>query len=168
MPRFSTPGRQGGVSTVLVIVLVAVILLMAVGGTAGVLYATGVVGGAAPDAAAGDTVAEEAAPAPPLYLPLEPALVANFEGRNGMGYLQASVEVMAREADVISAVQEHMPVVRNNLLMLLSSQTYADIDDRDGKERLREQSRQEINRVLAEHNVGGEIEAVYFTAFVVQ
>ena len=59
-------------------------------------------------------------------------------------------------------------LVANNLLLLLGSQSYADIDDRQGKDRLRERAREEINRVLTDQGLPGEVEAVYFTSFVVQ
>ncbi len=169
MAQISSPRRQAGLSTVVVIALVLAVVLLMAGGTVGVLFATGVMG-SPPDAAAEQTaeVAEEPPPAPPVYLPLEPVIVVNLRGEGSTSYLQAGVEIMARGQEVITAVQEHMPVVRNNLLLLLGSQTYDDIDDRQGKDRLRERAREEINRVLAEQGLEGEVEAVYFTSFVLQ
>ena len=168
MARVSPPRRQAGLSLVVVIALVLVVVLLA-GGTAGVLFATGMLGGS-PGAASADgaAVAEEPPLAPPVYLPLEPAIVVNLRGDGPSSFLQAGVEIMARGEEVVEAVQEHMPVVRNNLLLLLGSQTYQDIGDRQGKDRLRERAREEINRVLAEQGFEGEVEAVYFTSFVVQ
>ena len=169
MARVSPPRRQAGLSMVVVIALVLAVVLLLAGGTAGVLFATGVLGGS-PSAAAEDSaeVAEEPPLAPPVYLPLEPAIVVNLRGDGPSSFLQAGVEIMARGEEVVEAVQEHMPVVRNNLLLLLGNQTYQDIADRQGKDQLRERAREEINRVLAEQGFEGEVEAVYFTSFVVQ
>lgn len=170
MARMNPPRRQAGLSMVVIILLVLGMVLLLAGGTVGVLFATGVLGDE-PDVVAGDEAAAEVVeepPSPPVYLPLEPVLVVNLQGEGSSAYLQAGVEVMARGEEVISALQEHMPVVRNNLLLLLGSQSYADIDDRQGKDRLRERAREEINRVLTEQGLQGEVEAVYFTSFVVQ
>ncbi|HKK23847.1 MAG TPA: flagellar basal body-associated FliL family protein, partial [Pseudohaliea sp.] len=95
-------------------------------------------------------------------------IVVNLRGEGATSYLQAGIEVMARGEETIGAVQEHMPVVRNNLLLLLGSQTYKDIDDREGKERLRRRALEEVNKVLAEQGIEEQVEAVYFTSFVLQ
>lgn len=169
MARISPPRRQAGLSMVVVIALVLSVVLLLAGGTVGVLFATGVLGGS-PDATAPETAEapEEPPPAPPVYLPLEPAIVVNLRGEGATSYLQAGIEVMARGEETIGAVQEHMPVVRNNLLLLLGSQTYKDIDDREGKERLRQRALEEVNKVLAEQGIEKQVEAVYFTSFVLQ
>lgn len=171
MARISPPRRQAGLSMVVVIALALAVVLLLGGGTAGVLFATGVLGGS-PDTTEAETAeaAEEPPPppAPPVYLPLEPVIVVNLRGEGATTYLQAGIEVMARGEETISAVQEHMPVVRNNLLLLLGSQTYKDIDDRQGKERLRQQALEEVNKVLAEQGIEEQVEAVYFTSFVLQ
>lgn len=155
--------RQGGVSMVLVlIVLLAVALISS--GTLLALYFGGVIGGA------GAQVVEGAEPqrAAPIYVPMEPPLVVNFERNGRMGYLQVTMQAMTREPEAQQALATHMPVIRNNLLMLISTKTYADVDDREGKERLREEALEEINRVLEAQRVRARVEDLYFTGFVMQ
>jgi len=108
--------------------------------------------------------------APPIYLPLDPPLVATFEDRSAVRFLQLTLEVMARDQEAIDAVQTHMPVIRNNLLMLMGGRTLTDLTSREGKEALRAEALEEVQRVLAE-NAGIEepgVEELYFTSFVVQ
>jgi len=122
----------------------------------------------------GDVVAtaeeEEAAKEipPPIYLPLEPALVVSFEDREAVRFLQVTVEVMARDEKAIEAVQTHTPVIRNNLLMMMGGQTLADLTNRDGKEALRQQALEEVQRILVTNTGEPGVEDLYFTSFVVQ
>jgi len=74
----------------------------------------------------------------------------------------------AAEAEAAKAVEEHMPVIRNSLVMLFSGQKYEDVATREGKERLRQQTLAEIRKVLEERTGKPGIEDVYFTAFVMQ
>lgn len=108
---------------------------------------------------------------PPIYLPLDPPLVVTFEDRSAVRFLQLTLEVMARNQEAIDAVQAHMPVIRNNFLLLMGGRTLADLTSREGKEALRAEALAEVQRVLAE-NAGisdkGTVEELYFTSFVVQ
>jgi len=107
-------------------------------------------------------------PGDPQYLKLEPPLTVNFERGQRISYLQAEVEVMARTDSALEGVERHMPVIRNNLLMLFSDQSFQELNTRAGREELRRKSLEEINEILEDRRVDGEIEAVYFTSFVMQ
>ncbi|BAU58843.1 flagellar biosynthesis protein FliL [Halorhodospira halochloris] len=104
----------------------------------------------------------------PIYLKLEPPLTVNFERGQRISYLQAEVELMARSEEALEAVERHMPVVRNNLLMLFADQSFQELNTRAGREELRRKSLEEINGILEERGAQGEVEAVYFTSFVMQ
>lgn len=173
-PRaMGTGRRQAGVSALVLVIILGVFLLLAGGGAVATLYLTGVIdtGQAAEkdagDGADGEGESEPPRP-PPQYLPLEPPLVVNFDRKGRVGYLQVSIELMAREKETIQALQQHMPVVRNALVLMMSSKSYEGLDERSEKEALREAAREEVNTVLKEQNVDGRVEAVYFTAFVMQ
>lgn len=105
---------------------------------------------------------------PILYQALEPPFVVNFQDQSQVRFLQISVEVSARDVLVMEAVKTHTPVIRSNLILLLSSQSYSDISTREGKENLRASALAEINKILVERTGQGGIEDVYFTSFVMQ
>ena len=105
---------------------------------------------------------------PPLYLPLDPPLVVNIDRQGRIGFLQVTVQLMTRDPLVKEAVELHMPVIRNNLLMLLSSKNYEQLMSVEGKQALRQEALNEINRVLETRMVPGRIEDLYFTGFVMQ
>lgn len=164
--------RQAGKAKVIILVAVVVVLLLA-GGTTAALYFGGVIGHSKAAAAekGADGKAEAAAEkpkGPPKYLALDPPLVVNFDRQNGVGFLQVKMQVMARKQDVLDAVQANMPMIRNNLLLLLGNQSYKTVNSREGKEKLREESKKEVNNVLADVGAEGRVEAVYFTGFVMQ
>lgn len=124
-------------------------------------------------------VAEDGKPvkdpkAPPVYLPMDPPLVVSLEDQGAIRFLQVTVEVMARDEKILEDVKTHMPVIRNNLLMLFGGQSIANLTSRDDKERLRGEALAEVQKVLKANprrdkdKVKGTVEELYFTSFVVQ
>jgi flagellar basal body-associated protein FliL len=65
-----------------------------------------------------------------------------------------------------------MPVIRNNLLMLLGGQSIPALTNREDKEKLRQESLAEVRKIMQANPGSGEepgtVEDVYFTSFVVQ
>jgi flagellar FliL protein len=118
------------------------------------------------------SVADDAQPAeekgPPKYLALDPPLVVSFEDRSAIRFLQVTVEIMTREDEALEAVQTHTPVIRNNLLMMMGGKTLSDLTNREGKEQLRQDALQEVQRILTTHIGQPGVEDLYFTSFVVQ
>jgi flagellar FliL protein len=103
-----------------------------------------------------------------VYLPIDPAFVVNFASQGKARFLQVTVEVMTRSPGVPDSVKLHMPVIRNNLMLLLSSQSYDSVSTLEGKEALREEALEVIQLILEEETGDPGIEAVYFTSFVMQ
>ncbi|MBL8225761.1 MAG: flagellar basal body-associated FliL family protein [Chromatiales bacterium] len=123
----------------------------------------------APEAAVdADGKPVEAPKAPPVYLPLDPPLVASFQDGGQIRFLQVAVELMARDEQVVEQVKTHMPVVRNNLLMMLGGESLATLTSRDGKEALRTRALAEVQRILTDNTGKPGVEDLYFTSFVVQ
>ncbi|MDH5594632.1 MAG: flagellar basal body-associated FliL family protein, partial [Gammaproteobacteria bacterium] len=58
----------------------------------------------------------------PVYFALEPSFVVNFTDKTGIRYLQASMDLLVTDALVIDDLKKHMPLIRNNMLLLLGSQ----------------------------------------------
>jgi flagellar protein FliL len=107
--------------------------------------------------------------APALYVKYEPPFVVNFDAKGVMRFLQISMEVMTRDAPTSEVIKLHEPKIRNNMLMLLGSQTYDTLSSLEGKEGLRKQALETIAKVVEEE--GGEaknVEDLYFTSFVMQ
>lgn len=82
--------------------------------------------------------------------------------------MQVTLEVMAPSQNQINQVREHIPVIRNSLILLLGSSIYEDVVTREGKEALLQQCLEEIRAVMTEKVGEPAVEAVYFTGLVVQ
>jgi len=109
---------------------------------------------------------------PPLYLPLDPPLVVSLEDNGTIRFLQVTVELMSRDEHVITNLSTHMPVIRNNLLMLLGGQSIPSLTNREAKEKLRQDALAEVRKIMKNNpdkeKDPGTVEDVYFTSFVVQ
>src|SRR5690606_14313309 len=84
------------------------------------------------------------------YIPLDPPFVVNYSGAGKIKFLKAELSVRADDPATANAVRHHMPLIRNGLILLLSSQADDTIHTLEGKEALREAALIEINRLLAE------------------
>lgn len=152
-------------SKMLVIVLCSVLAAGAAGG--GVFFMSAKKGHDKQSSEEGHEAA--AAKLPAQYLKFDPPFVVNFENRGMMRFLQVSVEVMTRDPATAELIRLHDPKLRNDLLMLLGSQTYETISTREGKEKLRAEALQAVHDVIsAEGGKPENVEQLYFTSFVMQ
>jgi len=104
----------------------------------------------------------------PIYVPLHPAFVVNFENQEQVAFLQVDIQIMTYDNTVESALKTHMPAVRNELLLLLGGKQYHEINTREGKRALSQEAIQVIQDVLKDVGAPSSIEALYFTSFVMQ
>jgi len=104
----------------------------------------------------------------PVYFAFDPPFVVNFVENNQIRYLQITLEVMTRNEEVVDDLKKHMPVIRNNLVLIFSDQTYDTISTSEGKQKLRDEALAEIQQVLKSETGKTGVEAVYFTSFVMQ
>lgn len=162
-------------SWVLIIIVSFLVLFILGGAGVGVMYSTGAfsVGEAAGEEGqdADEQVEEDEQiekRKPAIYIPLDPPFVVNFEGGGRVRFLQITVEAMTRDADVVEIVEKHMPIIRNNLVLLFSNQTHEQMSTIEGKEQLREEALLEIQNVLEQETGDKGIEALYFTSLVMQ
>lgn len=149
-------GKKGKLKLILLIVG---ILLLVTGGVLGALYFTGKLGGG-DKAEHGDKSAKsdhksdkQAAdlPLPANYLDVKPVLVSNFEDQSaGATYLQIDMQLMARDPHVLDVAKLHMPVIRNNLLLIMSSQKVADMKTRAGKEKLQQTMLAAVQKIISD------------------
>ena len=137
---------------------IAVLVLL---GAGGYLYSR------APGAQPAAAVAN-APKAPELFLPLDPAFVVNFQDQDSTRYLQVGVTVMTHDPAAVQAMKESDPVIRNALVMLFSSQTYAGLSDISGKKKLQAEALDAVRKIVADKTGKPDVDALYFTSFVMQ
>lgn len=101
-----------------------------------------------------------------LLVPLTPFIV-NLSGDQGQRYLRLAVQVEVREdlAGVAkAALEKQLPEIRNRLIFLLTSKTFAEIGSTQGKYDLQADITKHINETLD----GPFIRKTYFTEFIIQ
>ena len=182
------PKGKKSLGKILIIVGVAVVLL-AGGGFAAYTFLGKKPAADAPEAAdtaagaeAPDAPEESAAVEPPpagedapeaepkdldkligTMVPLETFLV-NIDDEGTTRFLKTSLTLEVTGDDVEEEVKKRLPQVRDAVLLLLSSKSFADIRTYEGKFLLREEILDLLNGML----VTGKVKNVYFTEFVVQ
>jgi flagellar protein FliL len=102
-----------------------------------------------------------------VYYAIDPPLVVNFEDGSVVRFLQISMEVMAHDQKAIDSVQKNIPLIRNNLLLLMSNRNYQTMMSREGKEKLRQEALTEI-RAVQKKEGSPDVDDLLFTSFVVQ
>jgi flagellar FliL protein len=101
---------------------------------------------------------------PGTILDMEPFIV-NLADPAGKRYLKLKIAVDAKDDKLKQEITARIPQIRDSILLLLTSKSYADIAPVAGKIRLRNEILQVFNRAL----MGvGSVHGIYFTEFVVQ
>lgn len=103
-----------------------------------------------------------------VYEELKEPFVVNYNAKGRARYLQVSVSLLGRDKTSMAMLREHLPMLRNELVMLLSAQNFDALLTAPGKEAVRVQATervQEIARTLIGQPV---VEQVLFTNFVLQ
>jgi len=106
---------------------------------------------------------------PPLFVALDPPFVVNFQAEQLVRFLQVTVQLMSRDPETIEVLKANDPIIRNDLLLLFGNQNYQTVSTREGKEALRAQALETVRKAVT--TAGGRpknVEAVYFTSFVMQ
>ena len=159
-----------------IIIIVAVLILLNVAGIGGWIYMSSA--GNEQDSKSEEVVKEVK---PRIYLSLDPEFVVNFSQGSKAKFLQVELQVVAREESVLEQLRVNMPVVRNDILLLLSSQQYEDLKSRAGKEQLQKMMLDTVNKILVDQAANSEpeeegksaktpalVENIYFTSFIMQ
>ena len=157
---------QGNKSMLMVIILGVIIIVLGGGGIAGwFMFFT-------KDAGEGDQSAQaEAAqtaitePAQSIIVPLD-SFIVNLMDRTGSGkrYLKTTIELDVPDEESQGIVDVRKAQLRDAILLLLTSQSFAEINTIEGKQALKKALLLRINQALGGRLVSG----LYFTEFVVQ
>lgn len=109
-----------------------------------------------------------AQPKPEVFLPLDPSFVVNFKDGDSLRYLQVNVTLMAHDPETIEAAKQADSVIRNELIMLLSQQNFANLSSVEGKKALQATALKEIQKIVAARDPKSTVSALYFTNFVME
>src|ERR1044072_7106916 len=94
-------------------------------------------------------------------VPLEQFLV-NLSGAHGRKLLKINMEFEESNAEVQEEIEKIKPKIRDYIIIIASSKSYAEVSTKDGKDALREEIKNQINLFLTK----GQISKVFFTEFL--
>lgn len=102
------------------------------------------------------------------YLKLEPEFIVSFRTKTRPNTLMLEVSASTTNDEALAAMQQHMPAIRNNLLMLLDSQDPKALQLPEAKETLRQETLASLQEVMTERFGEAGVDDVFFTRFVMQ
>ncbi|MBW2618309.1 MAG: flagellar basal body-associated FliL family protein [Deltaproteobacteria bacterium] len=115
---------------------------------------------AAGEAGTGEGAAGESAS---IVYPLDPFTV-NLSDPAGNRYLRIRLALDLSSLDLEAEVARKIPQLKDALLLLLSSKSFAEINSMEGKLKMKSQILHRVNQILT----SGPVTTVYFTEFVIQ
>lgn len=106
---------------------------------------------------------------PAQFIALDPPFVVNFEPGASARFLQITAQVMTRDPHMKEFLEANNPIIRNDLLLMFGNKHVEDVATQEGKEALRTAALEAVRKIVeAEEGDPEEVEAVYFTSFVMQ
>ena len=109
----------------------------------------------------------EAVKGDPSYIELKPFTV-NLDPQDPVAFLQVTIQVLTYASDVESDLDDHKPLIRNNLTVLFGQQKSADLRSAEGKQSLQKKVLESIQQVVDKYGSGGQVDNVFFSNFVMQ
>lgn len=153
---------------IMVIAGALVLMLLSVGVTWFLLRPDPVAPDADVDALDIDAQAQTEVLGPAIYYSIQPAFVVNYPVGNRVRFLQVELSVLARDDESIAVINNHMPLIRNNILIALQGQDIQTLLTDAGKTQLQLDITSVIQEVVNAHLGRPGIESVLFINFVVQ
>lgn len=161
--------KAPGGSMKMIVIILVVLLVLVVGAGVALFLTSGDKSAPAAVSENGEPVVEEVTtPQTPIYIPLRPAFLVNFEDQSSASHLQVDIQVMTYDEKVEEALTTHMPKVRNDLLFLFGSQKYEELNTIKGKRALSKKGIEVVEATLKSAGEAHKIEAFLFTSFVMQ
>ena len=113
---------------------------------------------------------EDEVPPQAIYFAFPEAFTINFlnQSKKKARYLQIKVSLMAHNPEIISSAELNLPMLEDSLRTLFSSQSFDDVTSTAGRKALQANTHKTIKTILKEETGQDNLDAVYFTSFILQ
>ena len=155
------------------IIIIAIVVLLLGGGAGGYFFVMNqpVDGEKAEESQPAKEAASEEAEDPAMaeqYYELSDPLLVNFPPNSSAKIIKIAVTVLVKGEANVEALKKHEPMIRNNLLMSISSIGADKAKTLEGKQELQGIMLTEVGKVMERMTKKNPVQAVYFTEFVMQ
>ncbi len=105
-----------------------------------------------------------------IYYAIEEPFTINFLNQSDQKarYLQIKVTLMAHNQAIIDSAELNLPMLQDALRTLFSAQTSGTVNSVEGRKRLQTVSLDTVKTILKEETGKDNLDAIYFTSFVLQ
>ncbi|MFN2359508.1 MAG: flagellar basal body-associated protein FliL [Marinobacter sp.] len=162
--RPAAPAKKGKLKLIILLVLVVVLAVgLSVIGTMWFL------GGEIPGLGGGDEEPAEQADAfvPSTYTVLDKALVTTVQAEGRQRYAQAHLAFEADNPEALAAADQHMPLLRSQLISVLGDRGFDELQTPEGRQALADDMLEAVNDALEQEGEPPLLQ-VLFRNFVVQ
>jgi flagellar FliL protein len=112
---------------------------------------------------------EESAVKRAVYYDIQPPFVANFDvSKKKMPYVKADVALRVTDENAAALIKQNEPLIRHQIVMLLSRQTRESMATSAAQEALRTAALTQVKEVMSKELGVTGIDDLLFTNFVVQ
>ena len=169
MAEIQQEGVEKKTSKKLIIIILAVVVLLAGGGAAAYFFLFKDAPVEAEHKSEHEELSpEDAAAAAKIYYDLPKSLVVNLPKGAGAKYVMIAVTFLVEGADTVDVLKKNDGMIRNNLLMIISSQNADELKTREGKDKLRAAMHDSVSGVLTKMSGKSRLKEIFFTSFVMQ
>ncbi|MBI3375604.1 MAG: flagellar basal body-associated FliL family protein [Betaproteobacteria bacterium] len=102
-----------------------------------------------------------------MFVPLEPFTV-NLQDPDRERFLQLSLVLEANDSNGADGIKQKLPIIRSQILLLLSSKTSAELQGADAKNKLAREILVSARRPLDSDAADKGVEQVHFAQFIIQ
>ncbi len=102
------------------------------------------------------------------FIALNPPIIVNIMDGQHIRHMQVIIEIKLVDPANSDKIDLHRGPIRHELILLLSSQDAETISSALGKEQLRKDALEAIQKVMQELEGDPIVESLYFTNFIIQ
>ncbi|MBB1268808.1 flagellar basal body-associated protein FliL [Shewanella sp. SR44-3] len=101
------------------------------------------------------------------YYGFEPEIVTNYiSNRKKMGFVRISVELMVKNPDDLVSIEHHDPLLRAAIVEILGNQAENKVKSLTGREEIRRECYEVINRLMEQETGRGFVVNLLFTRYL--
>ena len=102
-----------------------------------------------------------------IYVEIPP-VVANFDVKGKMRYVQITTSLQTRDTDSSKTIKDNIPLIQSDVLMLMQSAEFDELNAPDGKKQFIKQIEKSVNNMFKDGPKPFEMERAMITGFVIQ